>query len=474
MLSHVLTSTASHPAGFHERWSLTRDNVGAPPILVFIAESEDSLRSKTVIRERLSNRVHLLLQAYPLLSCCVADARTRSPAFVQREVLAEEVCSFSASESATSASRLFSDRFNRPQSFDVQKGPLWKVDIVEDEAPGAYFVVMTAHHSMVDGRGAANLFQLLLSAEALPEEGRLLGLPPRSEDVIAMAPSWSYILPKAFFGLVLPRLPALLRHYLTPKRPWLCDRAVLASPHGAHKRTEVIHLPGASPTLRRLAASHGVTTINSVLHSACLATCFALAGSSTLPMYLDSATPISERSPATCTPCTGNFVALFEWRGSIKAETSFWGIAKEYGASIVSSAERTRARYAIGALAFLPNSDDWQSTPERPTQWEDYLLTKAHDSTPFGATFELSNLGKIYAPDWVSRVTWAQRPSIASTPLTVDACGRGDDICLCIGSSEGVLEPELAAFAESLERVIRRILSLKELQSPTLGDLAQP
>jgi hypothetical protein len=387
-------------------------------------------------------------------------------------VEAGNVLSSIASHSPTSASELVSERFNRPDRFDVQKGPLWKVEIVEDKAPGAYFVVMSVHHTMVDGRGAANLFELLLADNALPEEGGLLGLPPRSEDVIAMAPSWSYILPKAFFSLVVPRMPALVRSYLTPKRPWLCDRAVLAPPHHAIKRTEVIHFPGASPTLRRLAASHGVTTINSVLHSACVATCLALAGSSSLPLALDTATPVSERKTAICTPCTGNFVALFEWRGSAGAETSFWDITREYGASIISPAERTRARYAIGALAFLPNSADWQGTPERPTQWEDYLLTRSHDRRPFGASFELSNLGRIRAPGWVKTLAWAQRPAIASTPLTIDACGWGDDISLCVGHSESVLEPELADFADALKRVMSRVLSLEEGQDSTLGHLA--
>lgn len=408
-----------------------------------------------------------------MLSCGIVDTWTRQPAFTQRVVKTEDVLSLSNPDGPTSASILFSERFNRTDDFDVQKGPLWKVEIVKGKAPGAYFVVMSVHHTMVDGRGAANLFALLLTDDMLPQEGRLTGLPPRSEDIIAMAPSWTYILPKAFFGLILPRLPTLVRAYITPKRPWLCDRAVLAAAHGNVKRTELIYLPEATPILRRLAASHGVTTINSVLHSACIATCLALAGRSSLPLTLDTATPISERKPATCTPCTGNFVALFEWHGSVGAETSFWDIAREYGASIISPAERVRARYAIGALAFLPNADDWQGTPERPTQWEDYLLTKSYDSRPFGGSFELSNLGKIRAPAWVNRLAWAQRPSIASTPLNIDACGRGDDISLCVGYSEGVLEPELAAFADSLKRVMSRVLSLAEGQDYTLGYLAQ-
>lgn len=92
--------------------------------------------------------------------------------------------------------------------------------------------------------------------------------------------------------------------------------------------------------------------------------------------------------------------------------------------TVSSPQGRIDGRNALGALAYVPDSDKFVPSDARaPTQFDAFLLDKMQSDKPYGKSIALSNLGQLALPPWVSNVAWAQNQSPMGSPFYVDACG---------------------------------------------------
>lgn len=471
------------------------------------------------MRKHLLDRVDDAIQSMPMLSCFVQDAQTRTPRYASLGALdaAQVVMPLQSVSPSLSSDDICDAAFNEvdPELANMATAPLWKVEVLDvspsnDLPERHYWVVMTVHHALCDGRGAANLFEYLL---AIPEKGAIVEgaraldcatLPASSNELVK--PSLLFGLSKLFTEIIVPKVPWPLRPWLQQPSAWPASHHQepadsLAQQKGitltGKKRGKIIHFQtGTIAALKALARHNGVKTVHPLLHSACLvatALC-ARRGGNAMPragqLDIASATALSIRDvarEAEQSRCTGNFVGSFDWRCKWDPDLNFWDLTRSYASYITSDKSRIAARYGLGVLSFLPDSASHVSErAETPTQWEAWLYDKATARPPpFSQSFEISNLGKISVDTPKGRhvfgtlrnLSWRQRPAVLGYPFCVDVAGvsvdesGGDDVeathldlVMSIGWIEGVLpvmvddveDSENCAllFAEAIQRCV--------------------
>lgn len=217
--------TMERRLGNYERYSLSRANIGIPPVLAFVAVLEAAPAHSAVVAA-----VGILLSRYPLLSCVVEDRRTRTPSFQTRSVKPEEVAgeedaSGRGGETIGDALLLGLEEAAR---LDLEAGPLWRVFVLGglagEEVGGGdggggegARLLLSCSHVISDGAGTKALFGELLALilrPAQPHQGELdvpAVLPASMESSIDVRPSFGVLLPEVFNSLVTPLLPSFLR-----------------------------------------------------------------------------------------------------------------------------------------------------------------------------------------------------------------------------------------------------------------------
>jgi hypothetical protein len=214
-----------------------------------------------------------------------------------------------ASHSGTTLETLLSAEHDR---WDAQRlaGPYWRVTLVTAPGSDDAYVVLAVRHVICDGRGMANLFEVLL-APTLPDLGAVAPLAAPSDEVESTRPGLLYLLPVVWSDLVLPKLLRILPGFLARKldsgRTWPYDGTLPAPPHTLPKRLRYSHIDAESTSaLRTVARSTGLRTVQPMVHLASTLACYVVAGRQALP--LESTTPMSVRRPVRDGLVCGNFV----------------------------------------------------------------------------------------------------------------------------------------------------------------------
>lgn len=224
----------SRTLSLHERFSVSRRNVGFPPVVVAAAILEldaDAGDSLATLAQELNHRIEALLEQYPLLGCKVVDARTRTPSWapISPPPTARDILFTSSTAVEDSGSSKADDILSKVLSAelasirtpsDQQQGPLWRVCLTPLLNTQQCVVSLTCDHVINDGRGTFTLFQLLLKSDQhQPEANNIvinmaekpsrstLSIPPASDKIFDFRPSTSYMMGMIFHELVLPVLP---------------------------------------------------------------------------------------------------------------------------------------------------------------------------------------------------------------------------------------------------------------------------
>lgn len=268
------------------------------------------------VRASLKRKIGLLLETdgNALLSSHIHGHRTRTPRYARRPqgVKVEQVLQ-DDKEASLDYSTLLAEQIQlNTTDFDLERAPLWNVKILRQGE--RFAIVLNCHHLIMDGRGLANLFEILLSSsEELPAHSLLSGGIKGLEEAPASAEESVPGYELGFVGRtaikVFTMLPKSIQAYLDKQTTWPATAKIL---HHPAKATEVHHvtiLKGGSvlSTLKEQANLHGVKTIHPIIHMASLIALHSILPNGT---KINCDSPLNERRPKERhTLCTGNYIS---------------------------------------------------------------------------------------------------------------------------------------------------------------------
>ena len=288
--AHRLYVLTRFRQGWHERFSITRTNIGSPAVVCIQATLGADLHTA---RASIEARLTEVLEGVPHLSCRVVGSRTETPEWVARasplssaDVLflpSSTVTSKEATESRENrTARLLLQETAALARQNIEDGPLFRVALHPCPENDGCQVVLTTHHVLADGKGCLALFEALLSSSPLgPAQ---LGswpansIPAASDAVISMKPSLSYLLPIIWREIVLPKLPSSLAGWLAGPPAWPRASEIARNPLECPTSAKLLYFGDNSQLVQELKAvgkGIGIPTLHGVLHAAALAALWA-------------------------------------------------------------------------------------------------------------------------------------------------------------------------------------------------------
>ncbi|GAA6056595.1 hypothetical protein JCM3770_006658 [Rhodotorula araucariae] len=473
---------AERALGPYERYSLARTRAGVAPVVAVTA----LLDGAKVDPARLSHAIQTLLAKYALLSCSVANAATGEPHFRRSAVEARDVL-VEGPEVGRDAGDALLAALGAGVEFDVEKAPLWRVWHSAAGAQGQIRLTLAVHHVLSDGTSTRNIFAHLLRALREPPTGDEpveAELAPSLEDTVDVRPSMLTLVKTVVEELVLLKLPSFLR---PAPSPVVFPNPPLLSPYLQPTALKVLSLP--APVVARLKATakaRDIATLHPVLYTAALAALSSSLSARDAASRADEIvgdSPISLRDPSAGHPAiTGNYVcSLSTAHGpAAPSATAFWASCAAYATRLADPAARADAKGGMGLLAYVPNGAAGSGgAQDARTGFDVWMEEKLHSERPYGASFEVSNLGVLPPTGWegeggIDEVYWAQAamavgPALAINPIAV----RGGNLAITLTYRAGTVEEAtVAAFWRSFERVLRRLAEGNDADGATFKDLA--
>jgi hypothetical protein len=351
--------------GLSERWSLARNRVGSPIVVIFYA----SLPAGVISRQDLEHAVSSLLDVYPILRYAIDDQGGRHPVYHPVQFSPEDVTEIlpmcgSHGDIINRANTLGS-------SFDVQRGPLLRVELHRGELRDG--LVVYFDHIICDGLGGRNLFSdlltLLSSTSALTKS---TGLPIRMDDTVDLSPHHLVDVPSTY--------PTSVDGYQPRTAPQVLTDWTL--PHDSLTK------------LMAIGKLQGVPTLQPILHTASLAA-LHLASLSTQPLAIRTSTPISERNETHGHPrSTGNYVVFHYATTVTDISILFWDEARKYSSTLRKPQSRSDARAALGQLSLLGKSVDALGVG-----WDEHMNKLADNANGTARlALAISNVGRLELP----------------------------------------------------------------------------
>ncbi|KZV99294.1 hypothetical protein EXIGLDRAFT_699306 [Exidia glandulosa HHB12029] len=391
--------------GPFERFSLSRDLIGLPPIPVLAVETKNPIS-----RHALSSAVKDLLRRYPLLGCCIPEASKPHPYWAANDDLDEADIIEVVQTATLSLSEVIAPHAVPVKPFDLRAGPLWHLTLHTSPASERTILLLAVHHVLSDGIGLRNLMVELLRLVSRPPEADIdsklvrTDIPPILEDTMDTRPTWKILITVILQELILPRLPNWLRP--APRQQW--PNPIPVNPYTQPARLTLVRIsPEDVRALKMVGKARGVTTLHPLLLAVFYCAIWDAAGAPKEGMPVSSSTPFSERSAERGHPeCTGNYVSSHDHAAPVSASTSFWTLARDIAAELKSPSVRRHAQGHIGMFAYIPSPD---AVNERgQTGWEAHFgkeLTDFNYRLP--DTILVSNLGVLSGSD-VEDVAWTQ------------------------------------------------------------------
>jgi hypothetical protein len=347
---------------------------------------------------------------------------------------------------------------------DFAAQPLWRVCVfTAPDAPGARtHLAVSVAHELTDGMGLLALVGALLapSLDGLPHEA--LDKLPALEETLDLRPALRDLLPVAWRELVVPLLPAFLRAYLSPPRPWPVGVPGVR-PTAAPWGLSLLALPPALvPSLKAAGTAHGVRALHATLELAYALALAHVCGRAGAAFAVECAAAVSERRAALGhAHCTRNYIAVHVAPLALRPADDFWAGAAALSAELHSPAGRARARGTMGMLAWIPDStpDAAMRAADTPTGWERFLRDKATGPEPYEQGLNMSNLGAAALPPGAEDAVWAQVASPYIAALAVNVVGHAGGLRISTVWREGapVVADEVARIERVLEGVLGRL-----------------
>lgn len=278
--------------------------------------------------------MQLLLNSETLLSCHIHGARTTAPRYARRkrEIKVDDYFKVESVLKLLDPGELLRTNLLQGRNdFNVSSTPLWKVTLQIEEG-GSFVVILLTHHIIIDGKGAANIMELLLSAsDQLPSIDQAAdGLIPLEEIPLKSDASVEGFqlgfLRKRFVDLALA-LPSAISNYLrAPSNPpWPYKEDILIHPTKAtieRHSVVTIKVDQFVLDLKKQAQAHGVKTINPLLDTAAKIALYSIVGEN---VHFRSDIPINERATGLKhTLYTGNYVSVNVQSGVMKGSSDVW------------------------------------------------------------------------------------------------------------------------------------------------------
>ncbi|BGP23727.1 hypothetical protein Rt10032_c05g2547 [Rhodotorula toruloides] len=462
------------PIGRTERYMLSRVFAGVPPIVAFTAClppcDGGSLRAA----------VDSLLAHEPLLACHVTEVRSTAPRWARNQGLtAEDIVDESADSGTGTPEDILRRAFETGFDSKVRNNALWRVWLGPKDDKGGRRITLFLNHILADGTATRNLFAELLKrvhAGSSPSNA-VAALAPTREDSIPLKPSLFTVAKVVFSDLIAPKFPTFLR----PAQPTtVFPNSPLVPPYLQSTAFRGLSLPASLVAdLKAQGKSHGVNTLHPILFAAGLASASALAPVGTV---VAGDSPLSVRSAEYGHPsCTGNYIIdISTTYDSTLESSSFWSTCQAYAKRLVDPSVRQAAHEHIGMLAYVPDGlvPPSANAPEGKTKFDVWLEETLRKKHPYGATFEVSNLGVLPETGWemegLKDVWWAQTAmargaAFAINPITV----RGGNLNFTLTYRHGVVEEATVdAFWAGYERALREVAAGRVSDNATLGSLA--
>jgi hypothetical protein len=410
-----------------------------------------------------------LQERFPLLYARIADAKTRAPRFEARaqpwpaDAIVHHAHFEPDAELTREQARILVAEIERMGAADFAAQPLWRVCVLTADAPGARaHLAVSVAHELTDGMGLLALVDALLAPEIgeLPHEA--LDKLPALEETLDLRPALRDLLPVAWRELVLPLLPAFLRAYLSPPRPWpvgVPGVRPLEAPWGL----SLLALPPALiPALKAAGTAHGVRALHATLELAYALALAHVCGRAGADFAVECAADMSERNAELGhAHCTRNYISVHIAPLALRPADDFWARAAALAAELHSPAGRARARGTMGLLAYIPDPapDAAMRVSDTPTGWERFVREKAAGPEPFEQGLNVSNLGSAPLPPGAADVVWAQVASPHIAALAVNVVGHAGGLCISTVWREGapVTADEVARIERVLEGVLGRL-----------------
>jgi hypothetical protein len=450
-----------------ERFILARRNCGAPHGITYLVTYPAPAALPSV--PALAARVAELQERFPLLYARIADAQTRAPRFEARTVpwpanaIVHHARFEPDVERVREQERILFAEIERMGAADFEMQPLWRVCVLTADTPGARaHLAVSVAHELTDGMGLLALVDALLvpSITALPHEA--LDKLPALEETLDLRPALRDFVPVVWRELVVPLLPAFLRAYLTPPRPWpvgVPGVRPLEAPWGL----SLLALPPALvPALKAAGAAHGVRALHTTLQVAYTLALAHVCGRAGADFAVETAVPMSERSAELGhAHCTRNYISVHMAPLALRPGDDFWARAAALAADLHSPVGRARARGTMGMLAWIPDPvpDAAMRASDTPTGWERFTLEKAAGPEPYGQGLGVSNLGAVHLPPGAEDAVWAQAASPYLGPLGAQVVGHAGGLRISTVWREGapVTADEVARIERVLEGVLGRL-----------------
>lgn len=493
-------------SGLHERYCLARAQTGYPVVITLVAKIPKENGKEHPFRLLIESNIDKLLHVYPLLSCGILDARTNQPSFYRKcnrpfthvdilDNVEQEVSNglLTKTDEEITAQIISFELFDCGEgkgTLSEDKCPLWRVKIHSSPFMSHYWFSLSVNHLIVDGRGAANLFELLLAKDisSLIPSVPLQDIPPTSDQVFSMSPPYHYLVPIVFKELMIPRLPSWFQNWIKRKPVWTSNKPLAIHPCKVNPIVNILYLDmDIIQQLKKTAQARQVKTINPLLFIAALVTTFTFIEEANILMKSNSPINIRPQAGPDATTCTGNYVALAEWYTSPTSSTKIWQSTREY-ANLLSTTRSslTHGLWVFGMMNYIPDamSDPFPSKQIRQqhstatikhhqqTSWEYFFRQKLNLENPMVASLNMSNLGVIKGHIKVDKLAWAQTSSPAGAPFTLDVCGYPNGLGIAISTRTGTSNGTL--FAKRMKKAIL-ILAQEALvpQDLTMAEMVQ-
>lgn len=432
--------------GLHERYSLTRQNLGHPHTILHVVTYPAAQLPKLSFMEA---RVVELQARLPMLHPRFVDTKTNHPGYVAGAVwpankIVREVTFTPAATGHDESLALYNAEMLRFSAVDYDTEPMWAVTLAS--APGAEhaYLLVAFTHPIIDGRGSSFMLRALTAENIDYIETETWEGPKGCDETVSTKPSLGFLLPIVFRELLLPKMPLFIQRPFLSDEPWPAD-AVKGSVVNSTQDIDLVSIDQDVTTRAKAAGKeHGVATLHPVVKMAWVAALWRVFHKDAKPFHCSAGSARDERNAELGhAAITHNYVSATEWEATLTGDEQFWDVAKQIAYQVSSDHGITEGRMTMGLLAHIPDPDVDPASkdydPKLPTGWEKYFHGRATSENPYRGSASFSNLGYYALPPGATDAMWGQTASPFGPAYQVSINGHEGGVRLTASFRDGAV-----------------------------------